>query len=294
METKASYTLIGFFTLAVMVGIFGFVYWFQNLGGVAERATFRIVFDSSVSGLRTGSAVMFNGIRIGEVTTLQLVPDKTERVLATILVDKNAPIRDDTTVGLEFQGLTGIAAVALSGGTASKPPLVGSKDNPPVLTADRSATQDVTQAAREVLRRVDKLIADNEKSLHDTMANIDTFTAALARNSARIDSVLAGIGTLTGGKDGKGGEIGDAARSFTEAAQSLKSLSDNLDKRTADISSGINRLSGTGTREIEALSTDARRTLGELERTIRNLDRNPSRVLFGGENRAVPEYNGRR
>lgn len=294
METKASYTLIGFFTLAVLVGIFGFVYWFQNLGGTAERATFRIVFDSSVSGLRTGSAVMFNGIRIGEVTGLQLVPDKTERVLATILVDKNAPIRDDTRVGLEFQGLTGIAAVALSGGTASKPPLTGSKDNPPVLTADRSATQDVTQAARDVLRRVDTLIADNEKNLHEAIANLDTFSAALARNSDRIDSVLAGIETLTGGKDGKGGEIGDAARSFTEAAQSLKTLSDNLDKRTADISSGINRLSGTGTREIEALSTDARRTLGELERTIRNLDRNPSRVLFGGENRSVPEYNGRR
>ena len=182
METKASYTLIGFFTLAVIIGIFGFVYWFQNLGGTAERATFRIVFDSSVSGLRTGSAVMFNGIRIGEVTTLQLVPDKTERVLATILVDKNAPIREDTRVGLEFQGLTGIAAVALSGGTASKPPLAGTKDNPPVLTADRSATQDVTQAAREVLRRVDKLIADNEKSVHDALANIDSFTAALARN----------------------------------------------------------------------------------------------------------------
>lgn len=294
METKASYTLIGFFTLAVLVGIFGFVYWFQNLGGTAERATFRIVFDSSVSGLRTGSAVMFNGIRIGEVTGLQLVPDKTERVLATILVDKNAPIRDDTRVGLEFQGLTGIAAVALSGGTASKPPLTGSKDNPPVLTADRSATQDVTQAARDVLRRVDTLIADNEKNLHEAIANLDTFSAALARNSDRIDSVLAGIETLTGGKDGKGGEIGDAARSFTEAAQSLKTLSDNLDKRTADISSGINRLSGTGTREIEALSSDARRTLGELERTIRNLDRNPSRVLFGGENRSVPEYNGRR
>ncbi|MGN6460623.1 MAG: MlaD family protein [Pseudolabrys sp.] len=294
METKASYTLIGFFTLAVIVGIFGFVYWFQNLGGVAERATFRIVFDSSVSGLRTGSAVMFNGIRIGEVTALQLVPDKTERVLATISVDRNAPIRDDTRVGLEFQGLTGIAAVALSGGDASKPPLTGSKDNPPVLVADRSATQDVTQAARDVLRRVDKLIADNEKNFHDALANIDTFSAALARNSDRIDSVLAGIETLTGGKDGKGGDIGAAARSFTEAAQSLKTLSDNLDKRTADISSGINRFSATGSREIESLSTDARRTLGELERTIRNLDRNPSRVLFGGENRSVPEYSGRR
>jgi len=294
METKASYTLIGFFTLAVILGVFGFVYWFQNLGGTSERTTYRIVFDGSVSGLRTGGAVLFNGIRVGEVTRLGLAPDQTERVVATISVDKSAPIREDTRVGLEFQGLTGVAAVALSGGTFSKPPLTGTPDDPPTIVADPAATQDVTQAAREVLRRVDKLIADNETSLHNAIANIDTFSAALARNSERIDSVLAGIETLTGGKDGNGGEIGTAARSFTEATQSLKTLAENLDKRTAEISGGINRLSASGTRELEALSGDARRTLSELERTIRNLDRNPSRVLFGGESRSVPEYNGRR
>src|SRR5690606_38045826 len=136
-----SYTLIGFFTLAVMLGVFGFVYWFQNLGGTGERVTYRIIFDGSVSGLRTGGAVMFNGIRIGEVTDLRLAPDKTERVIATVAVDKAAPIRDDTRIGLEFQGLTGIAAVALSGGSFSRPPLTGTKDNPPVLTADPAATQ---------------------------------------------------------------------------------------------------------------------------------------------------------
>lgn len=294
METKASYTLIGFFTLAVLVGVFGFVYWFQNLGGTAERTSYRIVFDGSVSGLRTGAAVLFNGIRVGEVTGLQLAPDKTERVVATVSVDKSAPIRDDTRVGLEFQGLTGIAAVALSGGTFSSPPLTGTKENPATIVADPTATQDVTQAAREVLRRVNSLISDNEKNLHDALANIDTFSVALARNSDRIDSVLAGVETLIGGKDGKAGEIGVAARSFTDAAQSLKNLADNLDKRTAEISSGINRFSSSGSREIEALSSDARRTLSELERTIRNLDRNPSRILFGGESRNVPEYNGRR
>lgn len=264
METKASYTLIGFFTLAVILGVFGFVYWFQNLGGAGERVSYRIVFDGSVSGLRTGGAVLFNGIRIGEVSELRLAPDKTERVVATVSVDKSAPVRDDTRIGLEFQGLTGIAAIALSGGTFSKPPLQGSKDNPPTLVADPSATQDVTQAARNVLKRVDRLIADNEKALRETLANIEVFTATLARNSERIDKILANIDTVSG----------------------------NLDKRITDISSGISRFTATGTREVEALSGDARRTLGELERTIRNLDRNPSRVLFGGESRNVPVYNG--
>jgi phospholipid/cholesterol/gamma-HCH transport system substrate-binding protein len=287
METKASYTLIGFFTLAVLACVFGFVYWFQNLGGAAERVPYRIVFDGSVSGLRTGAAVLFNGIRVGEVSELKLAPDRTERVVAVISVDKSAPIRADTRIGLEFQGLTGIAAIALSGGTFSKPALVGSKENPPELTADPSATQDITQQARELLRRVDKLIADNEQSLKSALSNIDTFTAALARNSARLDNVLAGVEALTGGKDGKGGELGEAARSF-------RTLADNLDKRTADISSGVNRLTSSGSREIEALSGDARRTLSELERTIRNLDRNPSRVLFGGQSQNVPVYNGNR
>jgi hypothetical protein len=50
METKANYVVIGVFTLAVIVGVFGFVYWFQNIGGTGERAFYRVVFDGSVSG----------------------------------------------------------------------------------------------------------------------------------------------------------------------------------------------------------------------------------------------------
>jgi phospholipid/cholesterol/gamma-HCH transport system substrate-binding protein len=68
METRANYVLIGLFTLAVIAGAFGFVYWFNTIGGAGERATYRIVFDGSVSGLRTGASVLFNGIRVGEVT----------------------------------------------------------------------------------------------------------------------------------------------------------------------------------------------------------------------------------
>src|SRR5665647_337152 len=138
METRANYLLIGVFTLAVVVGVFGFVYWFQNIGGTGERAFYRVQFDGSVSGLRTGASVLFNGIRVGEVTGLTLDPKRPKQVVARISVDKMVAIRPDTEIGLEFQGLTGISALSLKGGDPDKAPLTGAsntKDDGPLLVA---------------------------------------------------------------------------------------------------------------------------------------------------------------
>src|SRR6202142_4773831 len=131
METKANYTLIGMFTVAVVVGVFGFVWWFQSIGGSGERTAYRVVFDGSVSGLRTGGSVLFNGIRVGEVTLLALNPEHPEQVVATVSIDKAVKLHEDTRVGLEFAGLTGISSISLNGGTASSRALVGSTANPP-------------------------------------------------------------------------------------------------------------------------------------------------------------------
>src|SRR3979490_3162025 len=120
METRANYVLIGLFTLAVILGGFGFVYWFNTIGAAGGRAPYRIVFEGSVSGLRTGASVLFNGIKVGEVTELKLDPSKPKQVVAGISVDRGVAIRDDTAIGLEFQGLTGIAALSLKGGDPAK------------------------------------------------------------------------------------------------------------------------------------------------------------------------------
>ena len=39
MEIRARYMLIGAFVLAFAVGMFGFVYWIKNTGGLGQRAT---------------------------------------------------------------------------------------------------------------------------------------------------------------------------------------------------------------------------------------------------------------
>ena len=275
METRANYVIIGLFTLAVVFGVFGFVYWFQNIGGTAERATYSVVFDGSVSGLRTGATVLFNGIRVGEVTGLKLDPKRPKQVVAVISIDKSVAVRKDTEVGLEFQGLTGIASVSLKGGSPSEPVLVGSKENPPQLMAAAGAAQDVTQGARDTLRRIDNLIEQNQETFHNALANLDKFSQALARNSDRIDKITAGLENLAAGTDGKGGEL-------FEAVHSIRTLSDHLDQRTAEITKGINTFTAAGTKQINAIGTDAHRMMGEVEKTVKNINQNPSRLLFGG------------
>jgi phospholipid/cholesterol/gamma-HCH transport system substrate-binding protein len=264
METRANYVLIGVFTLAVVVGVFGFVFWFQNIGGTGERAYYRVLFEGSVSGLRTGASVLFNGIRVGEVTGLTLNPEHPLQVLASISIDKSVAVRPDTEVGLEFQGLTGISAMALKGGSPSSPPLVGDRLHPPLLKAPPGATQDVTQAARDALRKVQEFIEENQKAFHSALDNIDKFTGALARNSDRIDKITEGLQNLSGGADGKGGEINEAARS-------IRTLADNLDKRTADITVGITKFTSSGAR-----------TMSTIGKAAKNFDENPSRIIWGG------------
>jgi len=83
MEIRAPYVLIGGFVLAVIAAGFGFVYWLHNGAGLAQRTTYRLHFENTVSGLLTGAAVLFNGIRVGEVTALELDVGNPNRVTAT-------------------------------------------------------------------------------------------------------------------------------------------------------------------------------------------------------------------
>jgi phospholipid/cholesterol/gamma-HCH transport system substrate-binding protein len=183
METRAPYAMIGLFIIAIIGAVFGFVYWLHDIGGVGERIVYRVRFESTVSGLLTGAAVLFNGIRVGEVIGLQLDPDDPRQVTATIAVMSSTPVRADTQTGLEFQGLTGVPVISLRGGAPGAARLASSNGEPPTLVADPTAGESMTEAARQASRRIDAVLADNSDSLKSSIANLNSFTGALARES---------------------------------------------------------------------------------------------------------------
>jgi phospholipid/cholesterol/gamma-HCH transport system substrate-binding protein len=257
MERKAHYALIGLFTFAVVAGAFAFVFWLHHSSGKKQAVAYRVIFDSSVSGLQVGGNVLFNGIRVGEVTNLRLDREKPNEVVAMLAVNKSTPIRSDTRVGLEFAGLTGVAAVSLKGVSAKTPLIEREEGEPPTLRADPSASQDMMQAAREVLNKAEEVITANQEALHQAIADISTFSASLARNSDSVDSIV---------RDAK-----DTMSNAKEATASARTLMENLDKRTNDITIGVNKMTATATRQID--------TAGKA---ITDLAHNPQRFLFGG------------
>ncbi len=193
METRAPYVTVGAFVLAAIIAVFGFVYWLQNTGGLGPRTSYRVQFEGSVPGLLVGAAVLFNGIRVGEVTELGLRPGNPRGVNATISVATTTPVRADTKVGLEFQGLTGVPVIALEGGTQ-----VASSGEVPTLVAEPGAGQGMTQAARDALRKVDTVLSENSGALKETIGNLKVFSESLARNSGKLDGIVAGLERMTG------------------------------------------------------------------------------------------------
>lgn len=468
MESRANYALVGLFTLAVLAAVFGFVYWF-NSGGAGRKQDVRVIFSGTVTGLGRGSSVLFNGLRVGEVTRIQLQPDDPRRIYAVISVDGDTPLKVDTRARIEAQGLTGVVAVQLLGGAPDAAKLVAQPGQElPVIVAERSEFQDILETARTIAKRADDMLAsvetlvkENAGSISNTVRNVEKFSAALGDNSDGVDKLMrsAGqiaetlvplsqkLGTLSddlsgvvraidqqkitstldniekfsaslgnSGEDvartvreasaftqklnaavdptqlantlnnidrfvavlgnsgelvtnairdvasvsdrlnrtldsakitstldniekfsaalgGSSGDVGRAANNVasitdklnraadqvegvlkgaqaflnsaageegkgalaevSNAAQSIRVLADNLDKRTAEITAGISRFTGPGLRDIETLATDGRRTLGELTRTLRNLERNPQQFIFGGKP-PLPQYNGSR
>ncbi|BCJ90513.1 hypothetical protein IZ6_12480 [Terrihabitans soli] len=200
METRARYVLVGAFLLAAALGVFFFVYWLNNSAGFGARSEYRIAFKGPAYGLIEGSSVLFNGIKVGEVTQLGLDAAAPGDVIAHISVVSGTPIAADTKVGVESLSLMGTPAVALLGGAAGAPLLASADGQPPLLISPPEASQDIMRAAKTTLLRIDGLIAKNDQPITDAIANVKTFAEALGRNAGKVDKIADGLSGMFAGQ----------------------------------------------------------------------------------------------
>ncbi len=276
METRANFVLIGVFTLAVIAGGFLFVLWFSGLTRISEHKSYEVLFSGSVSGLSRGSAVLFNGMRVGEVTQIDFVAGDPSRVQSLIDVRGNVPIKKDTKARLELQGLTGSAVISLIGGAPDAPALLGENGALPVIVAEPSELQNILESvqslsarAESVLGKLDKLLSDNSAAIGDMVKNVDTFSKALSDNSAGISSALSGLS--------------DLGRKIGPLADRLQVLSDRVDKLVAAVDpesvrhvvTNVETFTGAladNKASIDSLLTDSAALAKRLNQTSTRLD----------------------
>src|ERR1700716_262468 len=237
MKTRASNLMIGSTTLAVIAAGFVGLLGYRKIHGMQQQSLLRITFEGSASGLRKGGSVNFDGVQIGEILSLKL--DNPRKVVALVRVDNSAPIRKDAVVGLEFQGLTGVAAISLTGGAAAAPSVPVDEDGIPVLTADLSETESI----RDTLHNVDRVLVGNQATLKNALLNFETYTARLASKGDAIDSIIRKAdnafesfdsamtkidNVVPGLADGKADELFHKVKSIRELAESFNKRSGAL------------------------------------------------------------------
>ena len=117
METRANHVLIGAFTLGVCLFAVLFALWMAKYTTEKAYAEYDVVFQEAVTGLSTGSQVLYSGISVGEVRALSLMKDDPRKVVARVRLSAETPVRTDTRAKLTMTGLTGVAVIQLSGGS---------------------------------------------------------------------------------------------------------------------------------------------------------------------------------
>jgi phospholipid/cholesterol/gamma-HCH transport system substrate-binding protein len=237
MKARVSNLIIGSIALTVAAAALLGVLGFQKINGMRQQAPLRIVFEGSASGLRKGGSVNFDGVQIGQIKSLKL--DNPRKVVALTLVDSSAPIRKDTVVGLEFQGLTGVAAISLTGGAAAAPPVPLDEDGMPVLRADVSEIESI----RDSLHNVDRILVGNQAVVKDALLSFETYTASLANKGEAIESIMRKADNAFTGIDNAIVRIDDFVPGFArgtadelfEKVKSIRELAESFNKKSGAV-----------------------------------------------------------
>jgi phospholipid/cholesterol/gamma-HCH transport system substrate-binding protein len=163
-------------------------------------------------------------LNVGAVTSIYILPNDPGKVAAFVDIAGSTPIKTDTKARLESQGLTGVAAIALTGGAETADALPpGPSGEPPTILAERSDFQNLLEnvqrlsaKADDVLEKADKLIGDNGPAITDTLKNVDAFSKALADNSSGVGAALSGVA--------------DLGKTIGPLSKRLEGLTDDVDK----------------------------------------------------------------
>ncbi|MBL4721858.1 MAG: MCE family protein [Alphaproteobacteria bacterium] len=199
METRASYLIVGAFTLTLILGMVSAVVWLADVEFNEEYARYNIFFKGSVTGLKTGNAVRYRGVPVGVVVDMGINPDNVEQVRVTIEVPRGTPVKQDAVASLEFQGITGVAYVQITGGTHDAPELEAqSGQKYAVIPSKASGIQEVLESAPELVSRIIDLVenankilnAENQANIALTIENMSKITGSLSEGSGDVRTLL--------------------------------------------------------------------------------------------------------
>lgn len=279
MERDAHYAAVGIATVALVAALIVFTIWLARIQFNDDYDVYDIVFSGPVNGLSEGGEVHFNGIRVGEVTDLNLDPNKGDQVIARIRLDATTPVRVTSRAQLEPQGITGLNYVQITAGTEGSAllktqypddvvPVIQSQPSPIAELLSGSGT--VLAQTVDALNRINRVLSDdNIRSFSSTLNNVESLSNELeARKGmfAQLEQAL----TKANAAVAEYQQLGVDARRLinTDGREAIS----NINKATADAQLAIASANRSVTSLERPLGDFATTGLPQLTQTIEELN----------------------
>ncbi len=294
MERDAHYATVGIVTVLLLVGLAVFTIWLARLQFTKDYDVYDIVFYGPVRGLSEGGEVHFNGIRVGEVTDLNLDPKKADQVVARVRLNGTTPVRVTSRAQLEPQGITGLNYIQITAGDPESAllksqyaenvvPVIQSQASPLAELLTGSGT--VLQQTVDALNRVNRIMSDeNIRSFSTSVRNVEALTAELEARKGMFKQLEEAI-TSANAAVAEYQQLGADARQIvnTDGRAALENINKASDEARQAIAS-INRsasgleapLGEFGSTTVPQIN-DAVRQLNQATRSLEDLIENVRR-----------------
>ena len=301
MEPRAHHILIGVFTLLIATGAILFALWLAKTGSDNKTKDYTVVFTEAVRGLNRGGAVQYNGIRIGEVTKLELDPNDIRRVLVSISIQESIPVKKDTLARLALTGITGTSVIELTGGSPDSPDLEDedkTDDYPALIMATPSPMAELMAGGEELMTNVSELLinanaflsSDNAQRIGHSIEQLERLLEQLADGSESLPALFTSLSNASNEaekmlketrnlitKEGSG-----AFAKANEAMQNLSQTTQDLQKMLAENAPAINQGS-QGFAQIAPAMQELRQTLSNIKIITQELQNSPTDYLLGSD-----------
>jgi phospholipid/cholesterol/gamma-HCH transport system substrate-binding protein len=291
--------------LVILFLAFGAVLWLGGVKFSEVRGSYYIFFKGSVAGLSKGSAVQYNGIPVGRVADIRVDPNNIAQIQVTVDIDATlVTIKTDARAFLDTNILSGVSTVQIRGGTQNAPVLEATSGyRYPVIQPGRSEIEQVKASLPELTGELknaagklnELLNRDNRQAIYDSLHNIRTVTAALAEHSQEVGPILDNTNasmlqlklllqhvdqsyTARGGlKD----QASQTLKDYDRLAANLTETSRQLQLFIADARPIIRSFGQQTLPGVNDLVGDAQSLAANLNRLIDQIQRDPTRLLFG-------------
>jgi len=305
METRAHYVAVGAFVVVfIFLGV-GAVLWLAHVEFSQVLAPYYIFFKGSVEGLSKGSAVQYNGIPVGRVIDIRVDPDNIAQIQVTVEIDTGlVTIKSDARAFLDSNILSGVSTVQIRGGTKEARALEPKPGHRfPVIKAEQTGLEAVKASLPELLGDLKQashnlnalLDQKNRQAVADSLQNVRTVTAAFADHSQdlgaildnanaaalQLKSLLHDVDQSYAGRGGLKDQVSTTLKDYDRVAANLIDTSRQLQLMIGEARPGIRNFSQQTLPGVDDLVSDAQQLAANLSRLVDQLERDPTRVLFG-------------